>query len=358
MLIRWISNVGHDPVTGGGVGAAVQAIKVMNILKELTNVHYYSLLGYSNSRLIFRAFLDVYQLRFRSYILHSFFSPYSLIIFLLPFKGKILIFPHGEFKYFALKKNRYLKTFFLNLIGFMSSIFKRKTLYFCVTSDEECQVIKDYFSCCEITILPELVRNDIMMRTSHNIGQDFGLHLIFISRLTSNKRIVWFLEEIFKKFKKKFNIFGQYYIKRISVFYISPENSELRRLNALVKKFATQGVDFNIHSGMSKDDISTALTGEMNLIPILPSKFEAFSYTLLEVLSIGYSPIVFFRNRLVDMLEERGLCIVYSENFFNEPDGELSVIAADKTAASSFISDLSDDTVKRYKSCIRSWDLI
>ncbi|QUX94566.1 hypothetical protein C0J08_03680 [Marinomonas sp. CT5] len=318
--ICWVSVVGHDPSVGGGVATAVQTLKESDIFTGIAD--YYSLSGLSVFKQILLFLRLVYICRYRYFVVHSFFSPFSLMLLLIPFKARVVIFPHGELKKEALEISRKKKVFAYSTVRVLSFLIKlTKKVSVISSGKEENNFLSDIVSINLTAVLPDLVSNKTLFTFPRAISSNEKINLIFIARMVPNKGISFFLKLFLEDIlNEKPSSFSEK-INSINIYYFREDEAEYQMVLDGKEKIENKaGIRVNLYENLSRDNIKSRLQQIENKMAFLSSQFESFSYALLESLGFEYCPYVWFENELVQELELEGLCIKGSYGVL--PDSE------------------------------------
>ena len=121
-VVCWVTPVGADPSIGGGVARAVDQLKKSDLLKK---ARHRNLSSYGKYHQLFAALVDVFFKKHTKFLLHSFFSPYSLVILTLPVNITVVLLPHGELKSGALKISQGKKEKIIRILSWFQKIFSK-----------------------------------------------------------------------------------------------------------------------------------------------------------------------------------------------------------------------------------------
>jgi hypothetical protein len=97
-------------------------------------------------------------------------------------------------------------------------------------------------------------------------------------------------------------------VSGVYLFYVNESAAELAKVTRLSEQLRLLGVSVHLFEGLAPDQIRQALRDVPNRLGFVSSRFESFSYALIESLGFEYHPIVWFRNDLVDRLVSNNLC--------------------------------------------------
>ena len=345
-VVRWVSPVGCEASTGGGVARAVDLFRKSNVVHSSV---FLSLLGKNKWRQFGKALSDVYIIGYRRFIVHSIFTPYSLLILLLPFRGRVIILPHGELKSGALAiSSRYKKTF-MNLFRVLGFLSYHKHVYFIASNTEEIERAKSIFKLADNLLAPDLVDSSLPLPKSDNFIPEEGATLVTISRLVPNKAVASLMRELV--IAAEANQLG--WLSQVVLFVTEEDPLETTAVRSCSEKLKSCGKSVKIYVGLEKNQIGEVTSKLPNKICFLSSRFESFSYALLESLYFEYTPIVWFENELVQKLVSEGLCIQLEAGKV-VTDSTLELIRRqDLPNAELFINSLSQESSKQYRNFLQ-----
>lgn len=349
--VRWVSPVGDDPVTGGGVARALSIFKSKNFFGF--NASYLSLLNLSNIKQIRMALSDIYRNGYKTFVIHSVFSPYSLVLLCVPVKLSVVILLHGELAQEALKiggRKKTLCLFVFKLLKFFLSRYKHISVI--ATSDEEIEFSKEVLPVYSSHLLPDLVDSNITLNSEHNYDNSSGINLVIIARLVKNKGVGDFLEGLLHTLSgDASSAFCQ--IDKINLFVTPESTEELERVQTLQIAMKTIDMDVNLYQGLTRSEMCSELNSLPNKLAFLSSKFESFSYVLLETLAFEYKPVVWFENGLVKALSSEGLCVPVTYGTFHSVTYPHLCQRQSLSHANQFVDGISDKTEARYADLFR-----
>lgn len=339
--VRWVSPVGIDAAVGGGVARAVDLFKQSNILPS---ADFLSLLGTTKWSQFRKALVDVYVLRYRRYVVHSFFTPYTLLLLLLPFMGSVVILPHGELKAGALGISSRYKKAFMWLLGTFRFLCLGKRLYLIASNFEEIERARDILPLAEVMLAPDLVHPELPIPIVGELVGNAPVNLVTISRLVPNKGVSVLLRELVLTAER-----GELgWLAEVFLFVTEEDVQETALVHGYSEKLRSLGKPVNIFVGMDKNQIAELTSNLPNKLTFLSSKFESFSYALLETLYFEYTPIVWFDNELVKGLTKEGLCVKLEPGEV-VTDTRLDLLRRqDIDRAQQFIGQLSDRSRSMY----------
>ena len=108
----------------------------------------------------------------------------------------------------------------------------------------------------------------------------------------------------------------------------------------------------NLYNGLTPADISEFLRDVPNRIGFISSRFESFSYALVESLGFEYAPVTWFNNELVSQLSKAGLCTELSYGDLLGDGGKSIARLADTDKAKYFLEKMVERNVESYQSII------
>lgn len=340
--VRWITPVGSDASTGGGVARAVGLFKDASIL-DVSN--YYSLVGMNKWEQFLLAFKDVYFHKYRCFVVHSFFTPYVFLLLLLPCKGKVVILPHGELKSGALQISKNFKMTYIRILSVLGGyvrLFKEVSII--ASNNEEIQVANNILTVSKSLLARDLVSSSIPIKNNQIYDSLKGINLVVISRLVPNKGVSELLLGLIERRKN-------YDLSRLEAIHLFIQTEDLQEAN-LVKKYLSDlrsyGVNVFTYEGLGKAEIESVTKLLPNKLAFLSSKFESFSYVLLETLYFEYPPMVWFGNELVDEVIEHRLCVRVPFGYFPSDEELKELPLQDLQSAMNFLDSLSREASSTY----------
>lgn len=345
-LVRWVSPVGCDASLGGGVARAVDLFRKSDIVH---NSDFLSLLGRNKWRQFGKALSDVYISGYRRFIVHSIFTPYSLLLLLLPFRGRVVILPHGELKSGALAiSSRYKKTymFLVRTLGFLSS-FKR--VYLIASNNEEIERASSVLRLTDTLLAPDLVDSSLPLARSNNLNPDSGATLVTISRLVPNKAVALLMHELVIAAEAN----QLKWLSQVVLFVTEEDPAETAFVRSSSEKLKFYGKTVEIYVGLDKSQIGEVTSKLPNKVCFLSSRFESFSYALLESLYFEYTPIVWFENELVQGLVSEGLCLKLERGKVVTDSTPELIRRQDLSNAELFIASLSEASSRQYRNFLQ-----
>ncbi|MCB6182790.1 hypothetical protein LIN78_04400 [Leeia sp. TBRC 13508] len=295
--------MGSDPVEGGGVARAISLIQKSSIFNE-ASVDYYSLLNTSKlQQLIFL----LKNLKYRKFIIHSFFSPFSIFLLALPLPCEVLLMPHGELREGALNVNGVFKNKIIRVLTFLLKIYFFKKIFVIASGHEEISFVSKICKVEKASVLPDVIPNIGELEVGCNFDSLLGVSIILNARMVENKGISKFLSTLeLHILNGKMNCD---LIHEIFIFYLEESEAELQKVLSLVARLnGIADLKVNMISGYGNQEIRDYLRNVPNKIGFISSRFESFSYALIESLFYEYKPIVWFENSLTDELIELGMC--------------------------------------------------
>ena len=340
--IRWVSPVGSDASTGGGVARAVDLFRKSDVVHS---ADFLSLLGENKWRQFVKAFSDVYINGYRRFIVHSTFTPYTLLLLLLPFRGRVVLFPHGELKSGALAISSRYKRVFMILVRVLRFLACYQRVYFIASNIEEIERAKSFLRLADTLLAPDLVDSSLPLPKSDNFIPEQGVTLVTISRLVPNKAVASLMSELVLAAES--NHLG--WLSQVVLFVTEEDPLETAAVRSCSDQLRAFGKSVTIHIGLEKSQISEVTSNLPNKLCFLSSRFESFSYALLESLYFEYTPIVWFDNELVQSLVAEGLCNkLEAGEVVTDSTPEL-LLRQDLQKAELFINSLSEESSKQYR---------
>lgn len=342
LMIRWVSPVGCDATSGGGVARAIGLFKKTEAIPSAV---FLSLLGKNKWFQFCKALSDVYITGYHRFIVHSLFTPYTLFLLLLPFRGKIIILPHGELKSGALaisprSKRAYM--FSVRLLRFLACF---KNIYLIASNTEEIERAKSVLKLTDTLLAPDIVDSNLPLPKSDIFIPECGATLVTISRLVPNKAVASLMRELV--IAAEDNRLG--WLSQVVLFVTEEDPLETAAVRSCSEKLKSFGKYVELYVGLEKKQIAEVTSKLPNKICFLSSRFESFSYALLESLYFEYTPIVWFDNELVQSLVSEGLCIkLESGKVVTDSTPEL-IRRQDLAKAELFINSLCEESSKQYR---------
>ncbi len=346
--ICWVSAVGDDPSKGGGVARSLNLLKKSELIRN-NNGFFYSLHGLSKFKQIF---FCIYLLikGSRHFVVHSFFTPFTLFLLCIPFPLKLVILPHGELKSGALNLNSSRKILFINMVRlffFINSYFK--TIGAIATNTEELTFLKRIAPISNSEKIADFFTSDVVLSKKKNFTNRAEINIVTLARMVPNKGLADFLM-FFDLHLKSFQKDWSKKVRNIYIFYIEEDNSELRLVKQLSKKLMAQhNIRVHLFSGLHPESIGARLEKIPNKLGFIPSRFESFSYTLIECLGFEYKPVVWFDNELVDLLFKKKLCSKARYGSFLSIDGKSLIQLARPEKNKIILQEMGLDILKSYK---------
>jgi hypothetical protein len=286
----------------------------------------------------------------RFFVVHSFFTPFTLFLLCIPLPLKLVILPHGELKSAALNLNSFKKILFINLVRlfyFMNKYFKK--IGGIATNTEELILLKSIAPISKSKKISDFFTADIVLSKLRNFNDGSKLNIVTLARMTENKGLADFLTFFSKHLMASQNDWSNK-VKNIYIFYIEESKAELRLVKRLSKRLTVQhNINVHLFSGLHPESISSRLKKIPNKIGFIPSRFESFSYTLIECLGFEYRPVVWFENELVDSLFKKGLCSKAQYGKFLSNDGKSLIQLAKPEKNKIFLQDMSSDILNSYQ---------
>jgi len=355
--IRWVAHVGDEAHFGGGVAKSVNILKNSESILNKTKYRFISLYGINFFTQIKLAIQDLYFNRYQNFLIHSFFNPYSLVLFLSPLKLNIIMMPHGELKRDAMRVKRSKKITLIIIVKIFKYINKKlKKIHIISTNTEELNIASNVFNVHKKHCIPDLISKEMLLNKKHQVCENAEINVIIIARMTKNKGISLFLKSFIKKIEQKNKIGWLDDVTSINIFYIKGNPYELKKVQKLSKYIITNlSINVNLYEGYNHNKISKTISLMPNKLAIIPSHFESFSYVLIEQLNFEYSPIVWFSNELVNELSDRGLCSFTGFGSFLVDKNKPFFLKKNKQDdVEAFIDSYSKKTLSLYKDAIHT----
>jgi len=322
--IAWISPVGDDARLGGGVAKAVGLLKQQGILNSFSH-DYFSLLGMSKYQQLCLLFKLIVIKRYRTFLVHSMLAPLSIFLMLVPWPIKLIVLPHGELKQGALSiaANKKQKVFtVLKSFKFLNAAIK--SVYVIASNQEEIDMAKRLLPVNNAFVLPDIVSVDLFFSAAkQRVAKDEGVNVVIVARMVANKGISHWLQLIKSGcWTDQNNV-----LNAIHVFFVAEDLIELARCKALADDISKElGINVFFYENMPADEMLASMQTLNNRLPILPSQFESFSYTLLECLGFEFKPLVWFNNELVKRLLAHKLCVLESDESFKKTQCYVTIM--------------------------------
>ncbi len=337
--ICWVSPVGDIPSTGGGVARAVSLFNQAGLI-ENSNGDLISLYGVSKVKQLMLC-IKMLLKGYRKFVLHSFFAPFSLFLLCLPLQVKIVLLPHGELKCGALALNAKRKRLFLFFVR-LSFISNRhlKEISGIATTEEELDVLRRTLPVAGVYKVPDFVSDDLLMGTPNDIVLNAGVNLVNFSRMIPSKGVARLLEELVVKLTST-NAGWTKLISGIYLFYVKESPAELENVTRLSEQLRFLGVSVYLFEGKNPDQIRQSLRNVSNRLGFVSSRFESFSYALIESLGFEYLPIAWFKNDLVDQLLANNLCQHLDYGSLDSIDHCFPLRRTNKLHVENFIESMS-----------------
>jgi hypothetical protein len=346
--ICWVSAVGDDPSKGGGVARSLYLLKKSELIQN-NNGNFYSLHGLNKFKQIF---LCIYLLinGSRHFVVHSFFTPFTLFLLCIPFPLKVVILPHGELKSGALNINASKKILFINMVRlfyFINRYFKK--IGAIATNTEELTFLRSIAPISNAEKIADFFTSDIVLTKKKNFTNRSEINIVTLARMVPNKGLADFLMFFGMHLKSSEKDWSKK-VKNIYIFYIEENKSELKLVKQLSKKLMVQhNINVYLFSGLHPEIISARLEKIPNKLGFIPSRFESFSYTLIESLGYEYKPVVWFDNELVDLLFKKKLCSKAQYGKFLSIDGESLIQLAKPENNKIILQEMALDILKSYQ---------
>ena len=303
--INWISIVGDDPSLGGGVARAVSNIKKLKLFdNRFQYTSFYKVPYHRQLKQIFKLLMAGET----NFVIHSVLSAPSIFLLLAPVRIKLIILPHGELNPGALSKKKLKKYLSLYCIRFFHYFLRNsKQVKIIATSKNELDLFANFYKEAEKIIVPDIYSYSDVLSVSERINPDSGQNLILIGRINADKGFSHFLLQLASHFDNRPMLSE---ISGINIFYIPEDEQELKKIEAAVGVVRSRGVEVNLHNSFSRDQIIESISQLQNRRVVIPSRYESFSYVLIESLGFELCPIVWFDNTLSSKLHKSGLCII------------------------------------------------
>ena len=344
--IRWVSPVGDRAHRGGGVARAVGVLKDA----KLVDGEYLSLFDLSFFGQLRQALVDVYRDRYRGLVVHSFLSPYTLVLFLIPKKLQMVVLPHGELKQGALSVKNIKKNAVIFLIRCLCKLSTKKNITIAATNLEEIDLASSFLGQCESFLVPDLVSKNLLLADRCKIKKTSGLNIVNIARMTKDKGIGDFLDLVSAHYSKKNQVKWLNEVDSITIFYIEEDLIEFSRVHRLACSIeAISSIKIELYKEFNDTDMTGVLSSIPNKLPFITSRFESFSYALIEQLNFEYKPIVWFDNELVRDLVKRGACVNLNYGSLTTSEGSVPVHESVNGQAELFLDASEAFCLKEYK---------
>ena len=346
--ICWVSGVGDDPSQGGGVARSLYLLRKSKLIQNNNGI-YYSLHGRSNvQQILFCIYLLINGSN--RFVVHSFFTPFTLFLLCIPLPLELVILPHGELKSGALNLGSFKKSFFINFVRLfylINSFFKK--IGAIATNTEELTFLKSIAPISNSKKIADFFTSDIVLSKKKNTINRAEINIVTIARMIPNKGIADFLTFFDMHLMSIKNDWSKK-VKNIYIFYIKDDSNELRLVKKLSKRLTAQhNINVHLFCGYNPESIAARLDKIPNKLGFIPSRFESFSYTLIENLSYEYKPIVWFDNELVDLLFNKKLCSKAQYGSFISIDGRPLVKLAKPERNKIVLQELALDILKSYQ---------
>lgn len=351
VVVRWVSPVGKDPSTGGGVARSIDIFMTSKFFFDGFHVDFLSLLKINFAAQVLILFKDYFIYGYRNFLVHSFFSPYVLVLLFLP-GCRVVLLPHGEFKEQSLSIKRFKKFFFYFPFMVMSRIsVSWKNVCVISSGDDELFFAGKLLRGVELRKIPDLVSGSVVFPIRNIVDVDARLNIVILSRLVKSKSVSVFLEEVVRNIQKFSSSVGS-----INIFFSDYEFSELARVRSFRSEIESLcDIRVFLHENVDRSRIQILLSGLPNKVPFLPSLYESFSYTLIELLDCEFKPMVWFHNDLTDNMKAHGLCVNLDYRKLLDEAGTFSVESSDQHAVQSFIAEMSRNTCAMYSSVFKEF---
>lgn len=322
-MIRIFSHVGMDPVGGGGVAAYVS--NLTEVLKnsgkgyEVICVSQFSKISMLVS--FFQFFLSK-----KPVVLNSIFHPFSLLMIIFSRSSRLIVMPHGEFLGPALNINRRKKRVVLNLFKALCLIFgQSQKIILVAASTEETKNVSKWIVPKTILVAQDIIHLRSFLSAYQPIDQaeKQPFHVVMIGRMV---RMKGFKKVLSQLYEQDLSI-----IQKVSLFYLTEDNTYLAEIREEIRKLRKVGADIELIAGLNADEIYVRCKNS-NALLVVPSEFESFGNVLLENLWMPNKPIVSYENEFTNFLVGKGHCQIVKNDFFD----------AIKNAERSNIVDLND----------------
>ena len=334
---------------------AVSLFKSLGVINP-NEADYLSLLGQSTCRQVLDALSDIVFNGYRQYIVHSFFNPYVLILLIAPLPLRIVLLPHGELKQDALRISADKKRIVLHLLRPFKSLNERlRKITMIASNSEELLVAKDFLGASRCHLLFDLVSREMPYGDGKNRNSTTGLNLINIARMVPNKGMARFLAEVRRSLQQA-NHKWIHQIDAIHFFYTSEDACELQRVQSLAFELASKyQIRIVLYGDLRPSEIAQMLTTLPNRMAFLSSKFESFSYALIESLGFEYKTMVWFNNELVENLAALDLCVPIK--FGEIPSDQMMDehhMLSNFTHAAQFLINAEEQSIHDYRQLLQN----
>lgn len=238
---------------------------------------------YVNKYNVFHIFRWLIINRFEKYYLNSFFSRFTLWVFLFLstfIKGKsigVVLAPRGELSTNLLKIKPTQKGLY---IKFLTFFIKRLNVVFHATSPDEADDILRYFPESRVFIAPNFVSsiNSRVDRRTILTKEEFSY--VYMSRILRNKGLLHALKAFLNSNKKvNFDIYGPI-----------EDHKYWRECHELIAKLNVKGSTV-VYKGPIEPSLVPSVLSRYHFF-ILPTESENFGHAIVEALQSGLIPII------------------------------------------------------------------
>jgi hypothetical protein len=352
--VRWVSAVGDDAVQGGGVARGVSLFKDLGVISALRG-EFLDLSSQAKLTQFKSAIIDVLFRRYRCFVVHSFFAPYVLMLLLIPVKISLVILPHGEMKNEALNISSGKKRLIINIIRFFRHFtVSIKKITVVASNEVELTHLKGILGDIRVRQISDIVGSDMVLIEGCNFVKGQPVNLVNIARMVENKGMGDFIDAVLEAVKGGCQLAWLKEIGSIHLFYVPEDPSELKRVSGLSNQLREAGgPEVFLYESYSHAQISTVLKTISNRVPFISSRFESFSYALVELSGLEYKPIVWFSNELVTSMSESGLCVKMAYGELNKKSLDSPLEHADSNQIKVFFEKMRKDVEGEYLAIFR-----
>lgn len=348
--VRWVSAVGDNASKGGGVARGVGLFRSSGIVDSL-NGDFLDLSSFGKMKQFSLAIRDVIIYRYRYFVVHSFFAPYVLMLLLLPFPIKLVLLPHGELKAGALGISARKKNIIIKIIQRLSRLdFTAKKVSVLASNEEELDFAKGVLGEINTYQVSDIVGPNMMLANNDNYIPDKCINLVNVARMVPNKGMGDFLDSLLNESQKENNKTWFESLGAIHFFYVPESEKEFERVSCLADEILNSGgPKVFLYDSLDHSKISSVLESLPNRLPFITSKFESFSYALVELSGLEFKPVVWFENELVDEMYKAGLCVKLEYGCLEFSDRNLPLERAGLNTSKEYFSTMKSDIELEYR---------
>ncbi|SER06790.1 Glycosyltransferase involved in cell wall bisynthesis [Amphritea atlantica] len=352
--VRWVSAVGDNAVQGGGVARGVSLFKASGIINSCDS-DFLDLSSIGRNKQFVFAIRDVIFYRYRCFIVHSFFSPYVVMLMLLPVRINLVLLPHGELKEGALKISERKKKVIIKIISkcsFLNSKLKRISVL--ASNEEELFFAKKVLGEIVGYRVDDIIGPNMMLADNSAYVPGEGVNIINVARMVPNKGVGDFLDALFEQLQKKNGRSWFDNVKSIHLFFVPECHKELERVKQLANLLQqVSGPKVYLYESLDHSQISKILKTLPNRLPFITSQFESFSYALVELSGLEFKPIVWFKNELVDEMCSADICVHLEYGSLETFDGKTPVLRADPSASKEYFYAMKKNVELEYRAILK-----